>query len=158
MFSTIAVALDGSEAAERTLPVLRQLAVPDGTRVEIVHVQERLIGRAAGPRFVNEDELVERIKARAAELTEAGYDAHVHVEKTVSGQPAHLIAERAKQTGADLILTGTRGHGPVAGLLLGSVTARLLVVAPCPVLVVPSTVGSESDQPEVASTATHASS
>lgn len=39
MFSTIAVALDGSEAAERTLPVLRKLAAPGGASVEIVHVQ-----------------------------------------------------------------------------------------------------------------------
>src|SRR6185436_7045217 len=104
----------------------------------------RLVGRAAGPRFANEDALIERVNARAAELSEAGYDTHVHVEKTVSGQPAHLIAERAKQSGADLILTGTRGHGPIAGLLLGSVTARLLVVAPCPVLVVPSAGPSET--------------
>jgi nucleotide-binding universal stress UspA family protein len=156
MFSTIAVALDGSEAAERTLPVLREMAAPEGTRVEIVHVQERLVGRAAGPRFVNEDELIERVKARAAELSEAGYDTHVHVDKTTGGQPAHIIAERAKQSGADLILSGTRGHGPVAGLLLGSVTTRLLVVAPCPVLVVPSTVTSESEQPEVAAATTNA--
>jgi nucleotide-binding universal stress UspA family protein len=139
MVSTIVVALDGSEASERTLPVLRELAAPDsGVRVELVHVREQLVGRAAGPARVNEDELVERVKARGAELAESGYDTHLTDKKTVGGQPAHVIADFAEQCNADLILAGTRGHGAVAGLLLGSVTMRLLHVAPCPVVVVPS--------------------
>ena len=138
MFSKVVVALDGSEASERTLPVLRELAGPEGVRVEIVHVRERLVGRPAGPLRVNEDELTDRVKARADELSQAGYDTHLHVEPTVGTQPAHIIAEHARACGADLIITGTRGHGPVAGLLLGSVATRLLHVAPCPVVVVPA--------------------
>ena len=140
MFSTIVIALDGSDASERALPLLRQLGAPEGVRLEIVHVREVLVGRAGGlPLHANEDELIQRVKARAAELAKAGYDTHVHIETTVGGGPAHVIAEIAERSAADLILVGTRGHGPVAGLLLGSVTTRLLHVAPCPVLVIPST-------------------
>jgi nucleotide-binding universal stress UspA family protein len=156
MISTIVVALDGSEASDRTLPVLRQLAEPNGVRLEIVHVREVLVGRAAGPLRVNEDELIERVKARAAELHQSGYDTHLHIEKTVGGQPAHVIADLAEQSGADLIITGTRGHGPVAGLVLGSVTMRLLHVAPCPVVVVPSTVAAEGGRPEASTVTTTA--
>lgn len=155
MFSTIVIALDGSDASERTLPLLRQLGPPDAIRLEIVHVREVLAGRAGGlPLHANEDELIERVKARAAELAEAGYDTHLHVENTVGGGPARVIAELAELCAADLILTGTRGHGPVAGLLLGSVATRLLHLAPCPVLVIPSTVPGGREQPEVSATTT----
>jgi nucleotide-binding universal stress UspA family protein len=124
--------------------------------VTIVHVRERLVGRPAGPLHVDEDELTDRVKAQADELARAGYDTHLHIEPTVGTQPAHIIAEHAKRCGADLIVTGTRGHGPVAGLLLGSVTTRLLHVAPCPVVVVPSNVPDVADARKAAAATTTA--
>jgi nucleotide-binding universal stress UspA family protein len=53
------------------------------------------------------------------------------------GGPAHAIEEIADKANADLIVVGTRGHSPVVGLLLGSVTQRLLHIAHRPVLVIP---------------------
>ena len=43
----------------------------------------------------------------------------------------------ARELSADVIVVGTRGHGRRSGMLLGSVTQRLLHVAPCPVVAVP---------------------
>jgi nucleotide-binding universal stress UspA family protein len=139
MFSKIVLALDGSEASERAIPVVRELASAGTARIDVVHVRELMVGRAGGlPLHADEDALTERVRAQAKDLAEAGYDVHVHVESTVGGGPAHVIAEVAQRVGADVIVTGTRGHSALAGLVVGSVTQRLLHIAVCPVLSVPA--------------------
>jgi nucleotide-binding universal stress UspA family protein len=55
------------------------------------------------------------------------------------GEPAEALAEAASDL--DLLLLGSRGYGPVKGTLLGSVSARVMAVAPCPVMVVPRGAG-----------------
>jgi nucleotide-binding universal stress UspA family protein len=51
------------------------------------------------------------------------------------GQPADVIAMRARAMQADLIVVGSRGRGPIASTVLGSVSAGVIDRAPCPVLV-----------------------
>lgn len=56
------------------------------------------------------------------------------VTRTVlEGDPAHVIVQYARSTGADLIVMPTHGHGPFRRFLLGSVTAKVLHDAECPV-------------------------
>src|SRR5512132_2590366 len=55
------------------------------------------------------------------------------------GEPAESLAEGASDL--DLLLLGSRGYGPVKGTLLGSVSARVMAAAPCPVIVVPRGAG-----------------
>ena len=68
---------------------------------------------------------------RRLDAAELAFTQHIHV-----GQPAEVIAKLAGELGCDLILLGAHGRGAVAGLVTGSVTARVLHLAPCPVLVV----------------------
>ena len=52
----------------------------------------------------------------------------------VGGDPASVLLGSAE--GADLLVVASRGHGTVAGLLLGSVGLHCVTHATCPVLVV----------------------
>jgi len=53
------------------------------------------------------------------------------------GDPASEIARVSKDEGADMIVMGSRGMSALQGLVLGSVTTRVLHLSDKPVLVVP---------------------
>jgi len=53
-----------------------------------------------------------------------------------AGDPVRQITGYAGERGADLIVLGTHGRGPVAHMLMGSVAERVVRTAPCPVLTV----------------------
>lgn len=131
----IVVGYDGSDTAKRALERAAELAT-DGasiTVVSAVHVHPAA-GRGAGP--VDADEVSERRHELAdAEtlLGEKGIKASL-VEG--HGDPAEAIIDQARESGADLIVVGTRGRGPAARMLLGSVSTKVVHEAPCDVLVV----------------------
>ena len=57
-----------------------------------------------------------------------------YVERVVErGDPAGKITDYARQEGVDLIMMPTHGYGPFRRFLLGSVTAKVLHDAACPV-------------------------
>jgi nucleotide-binding universal stress UspA family protein len=137
MFKVIVWTTDGSSGAEQALPYAKSLAQADGARLIVVHVNEFSAGRAPGPVNLNEDKVQAAIGKQVADLKQEGLKATLQLADVMAGGAAHVIAEIANEEGADLIVAGTRGHGPLSGLLLGSVTQRLLQIANCPVLVVP---------------------
>lgn len=71
-------------------------------------------------------------RARAMELTHAGLHARA-LERT--GDAAEGIVDAAVEVDADLIVMGSRGRGGVERLLLGSAARKVLVNAPCSVLI-----------------------
>jgi nucleotide-binding universal stress UspA family protein len=141
MFKTIIWATDGSEAADHALPTALELTGEANGSLLVVHANERLGGRAGGvPVLADEVDLQRKLETKAHDLVESGVNASFHLVSGLNRDPADLIADLAKESDADLIVVGTRGHGRVAGMLLGSVTQQLLHVAPCPVLAVPGNV------------------
>ena len=52
------------------------------------------------------------------------------------GNTYQTVVRFAAEIGADLIVIGTHGHGPIVNLLLGSIADRVVRTAPCPVLTV----------------------
>lgn len=140
MYTRIVWATDGAENADRALPYAIELARRDGAEVHVCHVIEKIaVGRVAGHDVhLDENELEEKIRRQTAALTtENGLKVTLHIGCDQTADVAHRIADTAANVGADLILVGTRGHSPVVGTLIGSVSQRLLHVAGCPVLVVP---------------------
>jgi nucleotide-binding universal stress UspA family protein len=57
----------------------------------------------------------------------------------LTGSPAKALATLAEDQKARLIVMGTRGHGAMASLLVGSVAERTVLTSPCPVLLIPET-------------------
>jgi len=137
MFGTIVLAVDGSRPSDNAIDYAGRLAKESGSRIVAVHVKEIMAGRAAGPVHVDEEELLQKIRGQMKQLNDDGIKAELQVTSTMTGGPAHVIAEAAAKESADIIVTGTRGHTALAGVFLGSVAQRLLHLAGCPVLVVP---------------------
>mgnify|MGYP001564957268 CR=1 FL=1 len=86
--------------------------------------------------------LEEPLKARGREqlvtargvLDAAAIECEPHVE---IGETAPVIAGFARTHHCEMIVMGTRGLGPLAGLCLGSVANKVVHLSPVPVLLVP---------------------
>jgi len=140
MFEKIVLGLDGSPPSDRAFALVQGLAALTTAHVTVVHVREMMIAPAVGgvPRRIDEDSLEAKIQSQIDQLNAAGAEAELRVIVTnYASGPAHEIATVAAEVGADLIAVGTRGQGLITGLLLGSVTQRLLQISPCPVLAAP---------------------
>jgi nucleotide-binding universal stress UspA family protein len=82
-----------------------------------------------------EDEMYVETKANLERVAgELGGSAPVHLE-TIRGDPFGVLIERSKNL--DILMLGSRAYGPLRHVLLGSVSARVMREAHCPVLVVP---------------------
>jgi nucleotide-binding universal stress UspA family protein len=142
MFTTILCATDGSEHADRALRYATDLARENHSQLHVVHVTERFVaGRLAGQNvFFNETEINDSIKAQTATIvSETEVNASLHLARGTTSHVAERLAEIADDLDADLIVIGTRGHAPLGGLMLGSVTQRLLHATSRPVLALPPT-------------------
>jgi nucleotide-binding universal stress UspA family protein len=142
----ILVATDGSEGADRALDYAAHRAKADGAELLIVNV----IGGYGLPDKVTRafsraqhawlDELLQSLSAqmltKARDRARSAGVGAVLLESR-SGDPAQTIIDVAREKAADVIVVGKRGTGRVSGLLLGSVSQKLVSLAPCPVTVVP---------------------
>jgi nucleotide-binding universal stress UspA family protein len=135
MFRKVVWATDGSAAADLALAHATTLAEDAGGELTILHCEEWMPpGPRSGrhPVHVDEDEVRVEVERQAAAVVEAGVNSTVQVVRTGAGGAAHAIADVARGEGADVIVLGTRGYPALAGLLLGSVTQRLLTHRPVP--------------------------
>jgi nucleotide-binding universal stress UspA family protein len=131
MFTRILLAIDSSEHSRKAVPVTIALAAKSRAEVLVLHVHDIAFGPGVGW-------CVELVEGIAEELKQAGVAARGEVIQVVPANPAHEILKAAEPFQADLIVMGSRGLSDLAGLLVGSVTHKVLHLARTPVLVVPA--------------------
>ena len=135
MFKNILVAVDGSNSSTRALETAAELAAGSGGKLHILHVV-REMQVPLTPGLMDAYEKLE--SHRHDLLTSAGEQLINQAKRSVeskgvdavetdigSGDPASAIVDYAARNKADLIVVGSRGHGQVEGMLLGSVSRKV---------------------------------
>lgn len=138
----ILVATDGSDHAGRAVALAAAIAQAADATLAIVTVSAdpapatiRQIAHAEGDAGAALDVHAQTLLADAEAL--ARRSGSPRVERIAAwGDPAETILECAREA-VDLVVLGRRGRGRLAGLLLGSVSQKLVSLAPCAVMVVP---------------------
>jgi nucleotide-binding universal stress UspA family protein len=144
MFGKILVAVDGSESSERAASVAAELAAKHSDRALVLHVREwRMAGAGGWPagsigavELEEPNEAAELVRLILKRFESEGATATAEVRPGTHGSVAAQILDIAKKEGVGLIVMGSRGLSDLSGLLLGSVTHRVLHLAECPVLVI----------------------
>jgi nucleotide-binding universal stress UspA family protein len=142
----ILVAIDGSDGADRAVDYAARLAASEGADLLIVNVvggyglPESVLGSFSHTQQVWLDELL--IAASAEMLTKARDRARKLGTKMIQlesrpGDVVETVIAVAQEKKVDMIVVGKRGAGRITGLLLGSVSQKLVSLAPVPVAVIP---------------------
>lgn len=138
MVKRILVATDASEYSRHALITAIEYAKQFQAEIELLHVvhQPHTIVFPESD-YIYSDKQVNEIGKHVLEKTLKGIDTgQVKINrKVISGYPQTAIIDEIKRN-IDLVIMGTRGHSPIGGVLIGSVTQRVLADASCPVLVV----------------------
>jgi nucleotide-binding universal stress UspA family protein len=137
----ILVAVDGSEPSLKAAQMGADIARKFGAKLTLLHVVPKLllppdvygltIAEVEKEHRAYADRLLE--KAVATVASPPGLEVTTTV---LYGSPAEAIAEEAAASDIGMVVIGSRGHGAVARMFLGSVSDRLVHISPKPVLVV----------------------
>ncbi|HXN91329.1 MAG TPA: universal stress protein [Candidatus Sulfotelmatobacter sp.] len=147
MFKQILVAIDTSDYSYQVLPTAVEVARKFQSEVFVLHVSEHDHGRAAVFTTESPAEANMLVAKAVKSLRDAGVSAKGEVHDVAAGHVAKDIIETAHELQSDMIVMGSRGLSDIQGLLLGSVTHKVLQLAQVAVLVargpIPVTVRAE---------------
>ncbi|HET9172998.1 MAG TPA: universal stress protein [Actinospica sp.] len=134
----VAVGVDGSEQALHAALWAAREARSRGVPLLVMHAIDLPMTEVPPIEPADYAERAQRaggelVTAAAAEIARAHPDVAVAAETSLHAPVARLTE---LSEGAELIVTGTRGRGAIAGTLLGSVSRALAAHAPGPLVVV----------------------
>lgn len=138
MFKSILVPYDGSPHSQRALETAITLAGHTESTMRLLYAYDRIPPYLGEPNF---QDVVNRIVVAARGMVEGAAD-HARASgvpitaDVLEGPAAEAILRAAEAEKFDLIIMGSRGLGRLQGLLLGSVSDRVLRHANVPVLIV----------------------
>ncbi|XPV77464.1 MAG: universal stress protein [Desulfovibrio sp.] len=136
-YQKILIPVDGSIHSKSALKEAVELAKLSNGELLVLHCQRTVPLSLGEP---NVQQFIEKLKKKSDEvlnpldemLTTAGVSYEL---RTIGGETATVIADVAKRENFDLIILGSKGKSDLEGLILGSVTHKVLHIAPCPVMV-----------------------
>lgn len=135
------VPVDGSETSLRAVDqLLKKLQwYKEPVDIHVLNVQYPLHGDVS--MFVGKDQIREfhhdeGLKALASAREKLDARGVKYVHHIAIGDPAQVIAQYAREQKVDQVFMGTRGLGSVAGLIMGSVAAKVIHLCEVPVLLV----------------------
>jgi nucleotide-binding universal stress UspA family protein len=135
------IATDGSESAQEAIEFGLELAQGQSATAVVVHVAQAVevlpCASFAIPAPTAPHELDEQDQKPLKEAVEIAARKGIEIKtELLLGNAADEIVAFADSIDADLIVVGSRGHGAIAGALLGSVSRDVLHESRRPVLVV----------------------
>ena len=145
MYRHLLVPVDDTDLSVAVVGDAVALARPLGARITFFHAvgdaSASLRGDAEVLRLTARDEYEYAYLGKAQELlakaTAAARALGVPCDSrhVISDRPAQAIVAAAQEEGCDLIFMASHGRSGVAGLILGSVTSKVLTHSKIPVLV-----------------------
>ena len=134
--NTILVGVDGSPNAG----IAAAWAIETGHRLDAPVEAVAAWTEVPPPYMDHVDEHVAEMNAHVADIMTQALDADglkgINVT-AVQGPIAEVLLNTADELDAAMLVVGTRGLGPLSGLLLGSISRRLLFTTQRPLVVVP---------------------
>jgi nucleotide-binding universal stress UspA family protein len=155
MFKHVLAALDGSEYSQAALPTAIEVTRKFGADLFVLHVAEHDQGRSVVYSEKTPAEATQFVGKAVKLARDAGVVAKGELRDVGAGHVAKAIVEAAEANDIDLIVMGSRGLSDIQGLLLGSVTHKVMQLAHISVLVArgPLPVKAAVKQPSFAAAA-----
>ncbi|MFI8189160.1 universal stress protein [Streptomyces sp. NPDC085946] len=135
MTRPITAGVDGSEESLAALAWAAREAVRRGRPLRVVHAWE--FQSAASAEVAGREAQEGWARDATAEAVRHVTQRHPHLDVTTDVLEGDTVATLAgAAAGAELLVLGSRGHGPIMGFLLGSIGQQVIVAAERPVVLV----------------------